>query len=203
MTSENADYSQSIANYGAAAVKKYRDISGIRNDNEIPEIFLGGQIAIGLHEEFRLQCHVERYYERILEDLCFTIDSDLKKAFGSKRADVALYRDGKPFAIIELKICDERDRNGRNLLDDLEKMRELALKTGIEIYLGTLMTDVRKVECAKRRATIEKKLEGCFSAHSSLEPAGYGAGWKWQFLAGQFWGKRQRAIERVRPHIPL
>ncbi len=43
MTSENADYSQNIANYGAAAVKKYRDISGIRNDNEIPEIFLGGQ----------------------------------------------------------------------------------------------------------------------------------------------------------------
>lgn len=186
MTSENADYSQSIANYGAAAVKKYRDISGIRNDNEIPEIFLGGQIAIGLHDEFGLKCHVERRYDLILRELGFPITQSVIDTFGSQRADAALYRDGKPFAIIELKICDERDRYGDKLGRDLRKMRKLANKAGIEIYLGTLMTDVCKAECAERRATIEEKLEGCFSAHSSLEPAGYGADWKWQFLAGRF-----------------
>lgn len=43
--------SQSIARHGAEAVKTYRTVSGIKQDNEVPEIFLGGQIAIGLNRD--------------------------------------------------------------------------------------------------------------------------------------------------------
>ncbi|MFT9220594.1 hypothetical protein [Gluconobacter oxydans] len=186
MTSENADYSQNIANYGAAAVKKYRDISGIRNDNEIPEIFLGGQIAIGLHDEFRLQCHVERPYLTILKELGGRIDDEVISSMGGLRSDVALYREGRPFALVELKICDERDARGGKVLADLEKMRRLSVRTQIDTYLGILLTDISRKECADRRSIIEKTLGANFSAHSSLELAGYGADWKWQFLAGRF-----------------
>ncbi|MFT8716079.1 hypothetical protein [Gluconobacter potus] len=186
MTSENADYSQNIANYGAAAVKKYRDISGIRNDNEIPEIFLGGQIAIGLHDEFRLQCHVERPYLTILKELGGRIDDEVINSLGGLRSDVALYREGQPFALVELKICDERDARGGKVLADLEKMRRLSVRAQIDTYLGLLLTDISRKECADRRTIIEETLGANFSNHSSLEPAGYGADWKWQFLAGRF-----------------
>ncbi|MFT8803559.1 MAG: hypothetical protein ABF812_16505 [Gluconobacter cerinus] len=186
MTSENADYSQTIANYGAAAVKKYRDISGIRNDNEIPEIFLGGQIAIGLHEEFRLQCHVERPYLTILKELGGRIDDEVISSMGGLRSDVALYREGRPFALVELKICDERDARGGKVLADLEKMRRLSVRTQIDTYLGILLTDIDGEECKGRRNKIELLLKTPFTAESQLVQASHGANWKWQFLAGRF-----------------
>ncbi|WP_291367519.1 hypothetical protein [Acetobacter sp. UBA5411] len=156
MTDEK--YSASIVRHGVEAVKVYRRISCIQQDNEMPEIFLGGQIAIGLNRDFGLQAHVERPYLRIMNELGLTINDQIIEDMGSFRADIALYREEKPLAIIELKICDERDRRGGKLLADLEKMKLLSRQTGISTYLGVLLTDTANATCKDRRKALEAVL---------------------------------------------
>ncbi|MCG4261411.1 hypothetical protein K6W36_12630 [Acetobacter senegalensis] len=177
--------SQSIARHGAEAVKTYRTVSGIKQDNEVPEIFLGGQIAIGLNRDLNFQAHVERPYLTIIKELGGTIDDQCIESMGGLRADVALYQEEKPLAIVELKICDERDHRGWKVLADLEKMKRLSEQTEIAMYLGVLLTDTHQ-ECKDRRKSLETILGQKFEADSGLEAAGKDAKWNWQFIAGKF-----------------
>ncbi|BCK74456.1 hypothetical protein AA0242T_0897 [Acetobacter aceti NRIC 0242] len=179
-------YSLSIVHHGVEAIKAYRTISGIQQDNEMPEIFLGGQIAIGLNRELGLQVHIERPYLRIMKELGVTINDQIIEDMGGLRADIAIYREGKPLAIIEFKICDERDRRGGKLLADLEKMNQLSSQTKISTYLGVLLTDTANATCAERRKTLETVLGQKFEQASNLEPAGNNAEWHRQFIAGRF-----------------
>ncbi len=181
------DFSQKIADIGTEALKAYRNMSGIRHDNEIPEVFLGGQIALGLHNQCGVHVHVERPYLDILRELGGSVGSDEINTLGGLRADVAIYKDSMPIAIIELKICDEGDRRGGKVLADLEKMKTLSEGRKLDTYLGILLTDMDKgLLCDKRRAQIETLLEGRFSGEGALEAASGNAGWNWQFLAGKF-----------------
>ncbi|GBR70947.1 hypothetical protein [Gluconobacter kanchanaburiensis] len=181
------DFSQNIVELGTLAVKLYRDMSGIQHDNEIPEIFLGGQIALGLHNQCALHAHVERPYLDILRELGGSVGSEEINAFGGLRADVAIYKDNIPIAIIELKICDEGDRRGGKVLADLEKMKTLSEGRKLDTYLGILLTDMDKgLLCDERRTQIEALLEGRFSGAGALEAASRNAGWNWQFLSGKF-----------------
>ncbi|NHN91067.1 hypothetical protein [Acetobacter sicerae] len=182
----DANYNLSIVRHGVEAVKVYRSISGIPRDNEMPEIFLGGQIAIGLNRDLGLQAHVERPYLRIMNELGLTINDQIIEDMGGLRADIALYREEQPLAIIELKICDERDRRGGKLLADLEKMKLLSRQTGISTYLGVFLTDTANATCKDRRAVLETVLEQKFEQASNLESAGNNAEWCWQFIAGRF-----------------
>lgn len=104
---------------------------------------------------------------------------------GGLRADVALYQEKKPLAIVELKICDERDHRGWKVLADLEKMKRLSEQTRIAMYLGVLLTDTHQ-ECKDRRKSLETILGQKFEADSGLEAAGKDAKWNWQFIAGKF-----------------
>jgi hypothetical protein len=54
--------SEAIVKYGTEAVLHYRSMAGLLQDNEIPEVFLGGSIASGLHNALNVQAHVERFY---------------------------------------------------------------------------------------------------------------------------------------------
>lgn len=181
------DFSQDIVELGTHAVKAYCEMSGIQHDNEIPEIFLGGQIAFGLHNQCGFHAHVERPYLDILRALGGSVGSEEINTFGGLRADVAIYKDSIPVAIIELKICDEGDRRGGKVLADLEKMKMLSKGRKLDTYLGILLTDMDKgLLCDKRRIQIERLLEGPFSGEGTLEAASGNAGWNWQFLAGKF-----------------
>jgi hypothetical protein len=53
---------EAIVKFGSEAVRRYRSVSGVHHNNELPEIFLGGFIAGRLHDEFNVHAHVERFY---------------------------------------------------------------------------------------------------------------------------------------------
>ncbi|MBF0851038.1 hypothetical protein HKD27_08915 [Gluconobacter sp. R75690] len=181
------DFSRKISELGTKAVKAYREMSGIRHDNEIPEIFLGGQIALGLHTQCGIHVHVERRYLDILQELGGSVGREEIDDLGGLRADVAIYRDKTPIAIIELKICDEGDRRGAKVLADLEKMNLLTKRCALDTYIGILLTDLSNdVRCADRRPELERLLGEPFSEEGPLEPASQGADWNWQFLSGKF-----------------
>src|SRR5271166_5949271 len=101
--------SEAIVTYGTCAVVQYRHIAGISQDNEMPELFLGGIIARGVHEELGLHAHIERSYMTIARELQIN-NGDLEREFGGWRADVAIYDKQQPKAIIELKVVDERNK---------------------------------------------------------------------------------------------
>jgi hypothetical protein len=121
-------FSRSIVDHGSAAVKTYKRISGIEFDNRLPEVFLGGSIARGIHDDFKVHVRVECYFTEMARNLGQAVDLDLVSEMGGWRADVAVYERGKPTAIIELKIYDEARPAGL-VLRDLTKVRALSKRT--------------------------------------------------------------------------
>jgi hypothetical protein len=56
------DFEKAVVEFGTEAVLRYRTIAEARHDNELPESFLRGFVAMRLHERFGCQVHVERLY---------------------------------------------------------------------------------------------------------------------------------------------
>lgn len=179
-------FSRNIAMRGTEAVSAYRKISGIKNDNELPEVFLGGWIARSLYDDFNVNARVECYFTQIASDLGKNVDSDLKRIMGSWRADVAVYEKGIPTSIIEIKIYDE-GCCAKSVLSDLKKMRELSKITDIETYLAVLITSTTNNTCENRAKSLSKILGHDFDYIDSPTIAEEGAAdWSWQFACGSF-----------------
>ncbi|MBS1096372.1 hypothetical protein JK191_02045 [Gluconobacter sphaericus] len=179
--------SQKIAEYGAEAVSYYAKMAKLRNDNEVREEFVSAQIAMKFFERDGLTTHVERDYLTIVRELGGEITLQDNSSMRGQRADVAIYGlDGLPHAIIEVKICDEGDRRGGEVIKDFEKISILRSKIGVDTYIAILMTDINDREiCSARRKTFEENLESSFSGASDLIRSQDGE-WEWQFLAGKF-----------------
>jgi hypothetical protein len=179
-------FSRTVAKYGAQAVLQYCKIAGIKEDNRVPEIFLGSWIARGLSEELGVNAHVERHYTIMAGELGVEVDAELITAMGLWRADVAVYENGKPVAIIEIKIYDER-RNLESIIGDLQAMHDLSRRVQIDTYLAILITDTARSECVERMDALSQKLGQPFDAISQLHRANNGmANWKWLFACGAF-----------------
>ncbi|MBF0892519.1 hypothetical protein HKD28_14035 [Gluconobacter sp. LMG 1744] len=181
------DLSQRIAEYGAEAVNYYVKMARLKYDNEVREEFVSARIAIALFERDGLAAHVERDYLRIVQELGNEVSSKDISSMGSKRADIAIYNcDGNPLAVIEVKICDEGDRNGAAVLSDYEKIQNLRERVTIDTYLAILLTDINDTKrCEIRRGNLEESLHSPFTGDSGLIRS-QDAAWEWQFLAGKF-----------------
>ncbi|MBS1078714.1 hypothetical protein JK217_13335 [Gluconobacter kondonii] len=179
-------FSRNIAISGTKAVCSYRRIAGIENDNELPEIFLGSWIARSLHDDFQVNARVECSFTRMAQDLGLDVDSELKRIMGSWRADVAIYEEGRPTAVIEIKVFDEGCR-AQSVLRDLRKMRKLSSRTGIETYLAVLITSTSGATCETRVRSLSNFLGHDFDYIDSPIVAGDGsADWSWRFACGAF-----------------
>lgn len=184
-------FSQGIVRHGTEGVRAYREISGIGQDNRLPEIFIGSWIARGLHEDFRVKARVECHFTEMAKDLGQEVGLDLVNVMGGWRADVAVYEGEKPTAVIELKIHDEGGRNGL-VLRDLHKMQELCKRTGMESYLGVLITDTSSEVCKTRADALARMLQQPYDELGLPIRAGGGnADWSWQFAC---WGFERRSV---------
>jgi hypothetical protein len=177
---------KAISKYGNEAVLRYCDVAGIPEDSQLPEIFLGGTIACGIYDESKLcaHAHVERLYTKILEELGKERDSRLINLFGGQRADVAVYRAGRPIAIIELKKFDDW-KSPAGIVSDRDKVRILAQECGISSYIGVLITDVEKPmvrTCADRRSLLEQNLQQKFDVPGETTWSRNGK-WQWCFAS--------------------
>lgn len=66
------------------------------------------------------------------------------------RADIAVYRDRRPLAIVEVKMFDD-GKSIAAIVADRDKMKKLSDLCGVECYLGVLVTDVETGETCTER----------------------------------------------------
>ena len=176
----------SIVKHGTEAVLEYRRMTGTEQDNRVPEVFLGGWIAHGIHRGLGCQAHVERYYTTIATELGKQGSAELIESLGGWRADVALYEGGCPKAIIEIKKYDEGG-NDALIRHDLAKMRSLAAETTLQVYLAVLVTDTTRRKGSDRVKVLGETLGGAFDELGPLQVANEGrASWSWLFACGGF-----------------
>ncbi len=179
-------FADAISRHGTEAVQAYRTMSGIEHDNELPEAFLGSWIALALHREFQVNAHIESSFTGMARRLGQPDDPGLTEAMGGRRGDIAIFEAGNPTAVIEIKIHDEGGQKGR-VQQDLARMRELARRTGIETYLGVLITDTTRSKLAGRREKLEAVLERPADVQGTPVRAGGGnSDWEWCFACWAF-----------------
>jgi hypothetical protein len=135
------DFEKAVVEFGTEAVLRYRTIAEARHDNELPESFLRGFVAMRLHERFGCQVHVERLYTAMALDLGMPITPDLVNVLGAFRADVAVYESGRPFAVIELKIFDAASPLPSVGLE-LDKAQILARFAKLRILVGVMICPI-------------------------------------------------------------
>lgn len=171
------EITNALIEFGTEAVLRYRTISGL-HDNWVPEVFLGGFIAPRLYDRLSCPVHIERYYTTIAKELGADSTPDLVNEFGGQRADVAIYQDGRPRAIIELKIFDER-RRPASVADDLAKAEKLAELGGLLAYVGVMICETSTAGLELRIKNLEDSLSRkVYTAYPQQSRDGK---WRWCF----------------------
>ena len=176
----------SIVSHGTEAVLDYRRMNGVESDERVPEVFLGGRIALGVHRDTGLNAHVERYYTTIATELGRQHDAELVNSLGGWRADVALYEGRTPKAVLEIKKYAEGGKDPR-VRRDLDKLRSLARDTPLEVFVAVLVTDTVRRRAEDRVTRLGELLGGRFDALGPSQVADKGvASWSWMFVCGSF-----------------
>ena len=132
---------KAVVEFATEAALRYREMAGTRLDNEVPESFLRSQIASRLHDRLACRVHVDRLYAAMAVDLGVDITAELITAFGGQRADIAIYRDDRPAAVIELKVFDEVAPLP-SVGAKLDKAKLLARFAPLQVLLGVMVCPI-------------------------------------------------------------
>jgi hypothetical protein len=135
------DFEKAVVEFGTEAVLRYRTVAQPRHDNEIPESFLRAFVAQCIHEQFGYRAHVERLYTAMALDLGTSLTPDLINVLGGFRADVALYEDDRPFAIVALKVFDSASPLPA-IGPELDKAQILARFAKLRIFAGMMICPI-------------------------------------------------------------
>ncbi len=120
---------------------RYRAIAETRHDNEVPESFLRSFVAMRLHERFGHQVHVERLYATMALELGMELTGELSNFLGGLCADIAVYENGKPSAILELKIFDAASPLP-SVGVELDKAQVLGRFGKLRIFFGVMICPI-------------------------------------------------------------
>jgi hypothetical protein len=153
----------------------------LQQDDQIPEIFLGGIIASGIYGELKLNAHIERLYSVIASEIGPKPSPNLITKFEGNKADVAVYKSERPVGIIELKVLRE-GKNSASVIADRDKMLNFLNYYGVDCYIGALITDLSSdVRCEARIKMLETALGQRFDATGDSQEA-FNAAWHWRFV---------------------
>jgi hypothetical protein len=171
------DIEDAIVEFGTEGVLQYREISGSKAENELPEVFLGSFIAPRLFDRLRCHVHVERLYTVLAQDVGIGLSHDLLIELGGLRADLAVYSP-TGVHIVEIKIFDER-RQGSSIADDLSKIGKLSCTGKLRGYVAAMVCETRTQVLEERVRTLEQTLQ----APIRLGPTktSIAGGWSWCF----------------------
>ena len=101
-----------------------------------------------------------------------------------EKADVAVYADTKPLAVVELKVFDDGKRTA-SIVADRDKMRKLTERCRVEAYLGILITDVSSGQrCSQRIRLLSECLGSEFNRVGENQDFIDGA-WQWCFASAR------------------
>jgi hypothetical protein len=167
-----------IVEFGTEAVKRYREISKAAQDNELPEVFLGTFIGQHLSDRFHYGMRLERFYTVMADELKIDLAEEQRNELRLLRADIAVYEEKLPFAIIELKILDEGQQPAAVAVD-LAKAQKMVRISNLHAYVGILI-------CETMRDSLEvriRNLEGVLNTKVTTGPPcdADGGNWHWCF----------------------
>jgi hypothetical protein len=172
---------RAVVEFGAEAVQLYRAMAETRHDNEVSGSFLRSHVASRLHDRLKCVVHIDRLYTALAIDMGAPITPDLVTFLGAHRAHVALYADGRPTAIIELKVFDETTPlptvgSGLDKAQMLQRLGALQIFVGVMICPITLSLEARierlhdalggNMYVGERQGSRDKQWEWCFACAS-------------------------------------
>ena len=168
---------------GTEAVIAYRDMSGCRQDNEAPEMFISSLMAIKLHEALGLLAKAEHQYTQIAEDL---LGQELKRDRCGKitgfRADIALYNNVRPMSLIEVKKFAE-GMNVQEIDTDLHK-GDPVLPLSKLVYAAVMVCETENGDDLGVRKEALEGITGSHWQYSNPVTSRDGA-WRWCFCCGR------------------
>ncbi len=178
------DIRHAIVEVGTQAVNHYRQRPAIEDETRIPENALSLFMASELITQYNLHARVEVPYPRILNSLGIT-GSDVTPKFGGQRADIAVYKEKRPVAVVEVKIVDE-GRKLSGVVGDWGKIRLLqqyvADKAGMPLdgYVAAVVCDTNKP--AEQTIVEMEQALGSKTIESGQKTATLAGGWGWRFV---------------------
>ncbi len=171
------DLKQAIVKFGTEGVLRYSAMSGVRHDNQLPEVFLGGFTASRLYEAFLCPVRVEELYSAIAISRGVTITPELNALFGQYRADVAMFPPESSPVVIEFKIFDERCQ-AVHVAGDLQKLKKLADVCDVKAYVGVMICETSE-SLETRIDRLERALSaGVYAGETQRSSDGQ---WRWCF----------------------
>jgi hypothetical protein len=132
---------KAVVEFATEATLRYRAIAGIRHDNQVPESFLRSHVASRLHDRLACPVHVDRLYAAMAVELGVALSADLVTALDGARADIAIYRDDRPAAVIELGVFDEVAPLPAVGVK-LDKAKLLARLAPLQVLLGVMVCPI-------------------------------------------------------------
>jgi hypothetical protein len=175
---------EAVLSAGVWAVLSYRSMSGIDQDNEVPERFLSSMMGVYLHQVLGQKVRVERKYQDIATDLGLSPAVEDMTKIHNLFADIAVYVNSKPRWIVEIKKFAETNTEA-SVHDDLHKGDPVNLRRMMECYAGVLICETAHQALTERQARIER-VTGVSMTYSLPQIARKGepAEWKWCFGCG-------------------
>jgi hypothetical protein len=163
------DVEDAVVRHGTEAVEFLGRLSAVRAETLIPEQCLGLWIASSLKDELRLKdegrwdVRLEGSYTDTLNLAGLNDSVALRHDHGGQHADIIIYEQGLPKAIIELKKV-EYSKDIRRVREDQTKLENLIKKSPIPAYIGLLIFDddggtqvIARVEQLRQQLGIELK----------------------------------------------
>lgn len=135
------DIEKAITTFGTEAVLRYRTMAQGRYDNEVPTSFLRAYVAQRLYDQFARTIHIERPYIALALDLGLQVTPDLISATRTQCANLAVYENGRPTAVIEMEIFDS-SAPLPGLRFSLDRAKFLARDGGVQILVGFMICPI-------------------------------------------------------------
>jgi hypothetical protein len=177
--------SSQIFQAGRLAVDDYINVSGILREDAIPERSLSVHMAIHLHRLLGLRAPNEEPYTRIAKHFGISDGDPRLLQVEQWKADIALYDQNKPVAVIENKILSDGKRSLSAFAWDLCKGDPVNLSERVPIYAVALICetettngDLKWVERGLHRPLIYSE-EICTRAPNET--------WKWCIGCIRIW----------------
>jgi hypothetical protein len=167
---------------GVSAVQSYVECAGaIAREDSIHERSLTAHLAMQLHRLSGLHAPTEVLYTRIIDDLGMAADPTTRILLELRSADIALYDDGKPIALVEAKILSDGKRALPQFFSDLQKGDPVKLSERLPIYAVALVCETTSRNVEQQQEWIKKASGDLRLQYSEPVPTCTGETWKWFF----------------------
>jgi hypothetical protein len=175
------DVPSAILDAGLLAVDTYITCAGQGiSEDSVPERSLSAFMALHLQKILEIQTRLECPYTRIVEDLKMSADELSLTAIRQRTADIALYKNGLPVAVIELKVFTDAKAALPTFAEDLIEGDPVHLSERVRVYAVALICQTKGRPLDEQKVWIERGV-GRRVTYSRTMQTNTGEKWEWCF----------------------